>query len=246
MQQKQWLKLLLVGAMISTLGSCGVFAQQSSSSSYEINEYFVGPGGELDLNSASYNARATLGDTGVGNLSGVNYQLYGGFTTTELPYIELVVNQTSISMGLLDQFTTGTGTATFSVRTYLAESYAVYASGDLPRIGSAGPTIDAMAAQAASSPGTEQFGLNLAANTAPTTFGAVPVQYPDATFAFGAATNSYDDDGLFKFSTSDAVAASATSSGRTDYTVSYIMNVAPFTDAGLYTTNQTFVATSTF
>jgi hypothetical protein len=245
-QQKKWMKLLIMTLLLLGVSNGVVVAQQSSSTNYEINEYFVGPGGELDLSSTNYNARATLGDLGVGNLNGVNYQLYAGFTTTIEPYIELVVNQTTIDMGLLDEFTTGTGTATFSVRTYLAEGYSVYASGELPTIGVGGPTIDGISTQAASSPGTEQFGFNLVANTSPVTFGANRVQYPDASFSFGEPTDNYNDNGLFKFSTSEAVASSTESSGRTDYTVSYIMNVAPLTDAGVYVTNQTFVATSTF
>ncbi len=241
---KKWRLLSILALVVSSISSPLLFAQ-SSSSNYEINEYFLGPGGELDLSSASYSARATLGDLGTGNLTGTNYQLYGGFTTTDVPYLEFVVNGTDIDMGVLDGATTGTGTATFSVRTYLSEGYIVHAVTGLPTSES-GETIDGMTVKGASAPGTEQFGWNLAANTAPVVFGQIPQQIPDATFSFGQVDNEYDDDGQFKYSPTDTVAYSDSSSGETIFTASYIMNVSPITAAGLYTANQTFVVTSTF
>lgn len=243
---KKWTKTLLVSLGLSLIASHVIIAQQTQSTNYGINEYFIGPGGDLDLNSASYNARATLGDLGIGNSGSTNYQIYGGFTTTDVPYLEFTVNATTIDMGTLTATSTGTGTATFSVRTYLAEGYVVSVGGTLPTLANSSATIDAIAAQTASTQGTEQFGFNLAANTSPSVFGAVPVQVPDATFSFGAATDEYNDDGLFKYDATDSIASSASSSGQTDYTVSYILNVSEITDAGIYTASQSFIATSTF
>ena len=229
----------------SLLVSSGITFAQSSSPSFEINEFFVGPGGELDLNSASFNARATLGDLATGNLASSNYQLYGGFTTTDVPYLEAVVNGGTIDMGVLNSTTTGTGVVTFSVRTYLAEGYVVHAGGTLPT-NESGDTIDAMSTKGTSSQGTEQFGLNLAVNTSPIVFGAAPVQVPSGTFSFGVVDDEYDDDGQFKYVDTDVVASSSTSSGETLFTASYIMNVSPITEAGLYQTEQSFVVTSTY
>jgi len=229
-------------SLVTSLAMPSLLFAQSSSTNFEINEFFVGPGGDLDLNSANFNARATVGDLATGNFNGTNYQLYGGFTTTDVPYLELTVNSSLIDMGVLDSLTTGTGVGTFSVRTYLASGYSVHVAGGVPAIGG-GATIDAIAVPTASTPGTEQFGLNLAANTSPVVFGASPVQQFNGQ---GSATNEYDDDGLFKYNESDAVASSNSSSGQTDYTASFIMNVSDFTDTGLYETSITFVATSTF
>lgn len=237
----QWRHLLLATVIISLISTPLLFAQ-SSSTNFEINEYFLGPGGDLDLNSASFNARATLGDLGTGNLTSTNYQLYGGFTTTEDPFIELVVNAATIDMGVLDDSTTGTGNATFNVRTYLAEGYVIHTGGGLPTSES-GATIDAMASQAASSQGTEQFGMNLAANTSPAVFGAGPTQGYNGQ---GVVTDNFNDDGLFMYDEGAAVATSATSTGVTNYTASYIMNVSPITEAGLYQTAQSFIVTSTY
>ena len=238
---RTWRRLLLLTGMFSLIGSPFIYAQ-SSSSNFEINEFFIGPGGELDLNSASFNARATLGDLGTGNFSSSTYQAYGGFTTTDDPFIELVVNLATIDMGVLDELTTGTGTATFSVRTYLADGYVVHVNGALPT-SEGGATIDAMSSQAASTAGTEQFGMNLAANTTPAVFGAAPTQGFNGQ---GVVTNEYDDDGLFQYDEGDAIATSSSSTGVTNYTASYIMNVSPITEAGLYTAATSFVVTSTY
>jgi len=242
---KVWTILATTMVIMNMLVLPAIWAQSYSSSNYGIDEFFIGPGGDQNLNSTSYNARATLGDLATGNKTSANYQLYGGFTTTDVPYLELIVNATTIDMGVLDATKTGTGTATFSVRTYLAEGYVVHTNGQLPT-NESGATIDAMTSAGASSQGTEQFGINLVANTSPIVFGANPVQIPDATFSFGAVATGYNTDGQFKYNGSDTIASSSKSSGETDYTASFIMNVSPITDAGLYTTSQTFIATSTY
>lgn len=246
---QKWTKQLLLAMGVLVVGYGGIaYAQTSTSTNYGITEYYIGPGGDLDLNSASYNARATLGDLGSGNYGSTNYQLYAGFTTTDVPYIELQVNGTSIDMGVLDSTSTGTGTATFAVRTYLADGYVVYASGGEPT-NESGDTISALSTPTASSQGTEQWGLNLWTNTATgdySAFGALPQQVPDASFAFGTVSNNYNDDGLFMYDETDPIAFSNSSSGETIYTASYLLNVSPITEAGLYQTTQTFVATSTY
>lgn len=239
-----WTKLLLVTAVVLIIPGYG-FAQQSASSNFGIDEYFIGPGGELDQNSASYSARATLGDLGVGNFSSTNYQLYAGATTTNVPYLEFAVNAATLDMGVLNATTTGTGAATFSVRTYLAEGYVVHAAGTLPTNESGG-TIDGMTVKGASTQGTEQFGFNLWTNSSPSVFGALPQQIPDSTFSYGTVSDEYNDDGQFKYSLTDTVASSSTSSGETLYTASYVMNISPITEAGLYQAQQTFVVTSTY
>lgn len=218
---------------------------QSSSANYSIEEFFVGPGGATELDSANYSARASLGDTGVGNSTSANYQIYGGFTTTNDPYLELVVNASTIDMGVIDASTTGYGIGTFSVRSYLASEYTVFSDGGLPT-NEQGDTIDGIAVRAAHSQGTEQFGMNLTVNTDPAAYGANPVQVPDGTFSFGAATADYAVADEYKYVEGDAIASSATSSGQTDYTIAYVLNVSGITEAGLYTTNQTVVVTSSF
>jgi len=90
------------------------------------------------------------------------------------------------------------------------------------------------------------LGMNLAANTSPTTFGAVPVQIPDSTFSFGVATSNYNTANQYMYVNGDTIASSPKSSGETDYTISYILNITNITPGGTYTMNQAIVATSTF
>lgn len=218
---------------------------QSNSTNYSIDESFIGPGGIIDASSASYSARASLGDLGIGNAVGTLYQLFAGYTTTAEEVLELNVTGATIDFGVLDSASAATGTGTFTVRSYLAQGYSVTTSGGPPTNG-AGDTITAMSSAAASSPGTEQFGFNLVANTAPTTFGANPVQIPDSTFSFGAAATGYDTANQYKYTEGEEVASSASSSGVTQYTMSYIMNIDPLTEAGQYDMVHSIIATPTF
>jgi hypothetical protein len=139
-------------------------------------------------------------------------------------------------------------TGTFSVKAYLASGYTVVNATPGPQY--ATHTLANMPTPATSAPGTEQFGINLVANTtgcsAPNNFGANPVQAPDSTFGFGQVAGGYDTCGQFKYNNGDAIAYSNSSSGETDYTISYLFNISPVTPAGEYHLNHVLVATATF
>lgn len=123
-------------------------------------------------------------------------------------------------------------------------------------------TITAMAAAAAPSVGTEQFGMNLKANLTTldgdggdTDFGAEITAASDAVDLKGQALTGYNTADVYKFVTGNAVANSAydgtgnTTLGPTNsqvYTSSYIVNVAGNTYAGTYTTTLTYICTPTF
>ena len=241
-------------ALLGIIISPGIFTGFASavptytSSSYGVDEVFMGSGGVNDASSASYRARASLGDTGVGNSGSANFQAYGGFTTTPDPYIELNATTSSTDLGYLSTGSTATTTTTFSVRTYLASGYVVVNGSNPPTAtsGSASHTLAALSSPTAATPGTEQFGVNLVANTAPGTFGANPVQIPDASYSFGTAATGYNTANQYKYVKGDIIASSTKSSGFTQYTVSYIYNIATETPAGQYNFNHVIVATSTY
>ena len=216
----------------------------ASSSNYRIDEYFLGPGGSEDLSSTSYSARASVGDTGVGNTSSSNYQLYGGYTTTTEPFLEFGVDTTSIDFGVLTTSSASTGTSTFYIRSYLSGGYIVTTESDTP--GNSGHNLDNLTSQTASSPGTEQFGINLVANTSPSSFGEDPEQVPDSSFSFGQAATGYDTADVYKYVKGDTVAYSDTSSGRTNFTISYLANISELTPGGIYTMNHVLVAVPTY
>jgi hypothetical protein len=232
----------------SILIALPVFAQTYTSPSYEVDEVFMGPGGLNDASSANYNARATLGDTAVGNSESANFQAYGGFTTTDDPYIEVTVAGGNIDLGYLSESQTTTTTATFSVKTYLANGYNVVIGSDPPTVGGSNPYALATNSTptAPAAPGTEQFGMNLVANTSPTTFGANPVQDPSATFSNGQVDADYATPNLFMYQKNDRIAFSNESSGFTNFTISYIFNIDEITPSGEYTFEQIIIATSVF
>lgn len=246
---KRWLLAVILALVLNTnigrLANPVQAAPTYVSPNYGIDEYFIGSGGEVDAQSTSYSLRGSIGDIGIGNSASANYQIYGGYTTTNEPFIELSVNTSQVDLGVIGPTNTGTGTAEFQIRNYLSEGYVVKHYGTT-LTNENGDAIDAMAATAASSQGTEQFGFNVVANTSPTTFGAAPQQVPDASFSFGQAAANYNTANQFRFVSGETIASSPTSTGQTTYTISYIANVSGITGAGLYQMEHSIVATATY
>lgn len=237
--------LWLVGCCVLALQfhAFSVFAQ-SSSTNYKVEETFFGTGGELDACSSQYCSRQSAGETAVGNTSSTNYQAQAGFNTTDVPFLEFNVTNGAVDLGVLSTSSTATTTGTFSVRAYLASGYVVLNASDPPRNGAY--SINALTTPTAASTGTEQFGINLVANTSPTTLGANPAQAPDATFGFGTAATGYNTANQYKYVKGDTVAQSTKSSGTTNFTVSYIYNISNVTPGGTYTFNHNLVVIATY
>lgn len=241
--------LMTIGGLLGLGLFLDIAFAQSSSTNYQIEESYIGPGGQLDSSSAGYEARASLGDTGVGYGNSTDFGLWAGYTTTTDPFIELVVSPATIDLGVLDTGSAAYTTGTFYVRTYLASGYTVTTASDPPQTN--GPTyLSPLTTGGTSSPGTEQFGINLVKNTiangAPANYGADPSQVPDGTFGFGYAATGYDTDGTYRYNKGDVIAQSDSSSSRTVYTISYLYNISDLTVGGQYTLNHSIVATSTY
>lgn len=228
-------KLALLGvstAILLVIVAAPVFAQ-SSSANYKVEETFFGSGGELDASSANYQAKQSAGETAVGNAASANYQFYGGFNTTDKPLLEFAVNGGVYDLGILDATVPGTAVASFTVRNYLSSGYTVLLRGAAPSTSGGLHTLTPMTSLAGSTPGTEQFGVNLAANTNPA-IGTAATQSPDSSFGSGAATTDYGTPNQFKFVDGDTIAFSNTSSGQTNYWLSIIANISRDTAAGQY------------
>lgn len=226
-------------------------AQQAVSPNYQVNEVFFGTGGELDACSTAYCSKQSAGETAVGNTASPGFQAQAGFNTDREEYLEFIVTNSATDLGVLTASAAATANGAFSVKSYLASAgYVVHTASDPPRSGT--NFLASMAASAASTPGTEQFGINVVRNLttcptpAPANFGADPVQVPDSTFSFGTAAAGYNTCGLFKYVKGETIASSNKSSGQTNYTISYLYNISNATKAGLYTFNHDLVATSTF
>lgn len=241
---KQTWKLTSLGLLLFLGLPAIALAAQSSSNNYQVNEVFFGSGGELNACSTSYCSKQSIGETSVGNSSSANYQAQAGFNTNREPYLEFTVSNTNVDLGTLTATTTKTATSSFSVKSYLAHGYVVSNASDAPTNGSY--IMQTLSVPAPSQVGTEQFGMNLVANTDPIIFGANPSHTPDATFSFGQVGLDYSNNDLYKYQKGDVVAMSSQSSSYTNYTISYIFNVSNVTPGGSYLFRHVLVATSTF
>lgn len=219
------------------------------SPNYGVDQIQFGAGGTNDMNSANYNSRASLGDLAIGNSASAAYQAYAGFTTTDEPFIEMTVPAVSIEVGsgtpkVLALNTPSAASATFEIRSWLASGYIVVNGSDGPKYGSR--SFSALNTPTAPNSSQEQFGINLVANTNPSSVGANPLQLPDATFSFGAAATNYNSANLYKYAKGDTIATSTKSSSITRYTITYMFNAVANTAAGQYVMNHDLVAVGTF
>ena len=224
-----------------------VVSAQYTSPNYQTNEFFFGTGGDVQLTSPNYQAQASAGALGVGNFSSTNYQTYSGFLTPNEPFLEFAITTSLVDLGTLDTTTAKTGNASFYVRSYIDGGYTVRTISQPPTMTSGGShTLTAMSL-GTSSPGTEQFGMNLVANTSPATFGSDPSPQPNSTFANGQAATGYGTTNNFKYTAGDTIAQTSTSGwGQTNFTISYIANISVVTPAGSYTMVHDLVAIATF
>lgn len=231
--------------VVALLVAPGVMAAQSSSPSYQVDEIFFGSGGEAGACSTSFCAKQSAGEIAAGNTAGTAFRAVGGFNTGREPYLAFSVAGGPTDLGYLSIFGTATTTATFAVKTYLSNGYIVQLASDPPTNQTA-HQLSPLSSPIASAAGSEQFGLNLVANTNPATFGAGPVQVPDNTFSFGTIAPGYNTANVYKYNKGDTIASSTQSSGETDYTLSFIYNISDLTPDGEYIYNGVLVATSTF
>lgn len=224
-----------------------VSAQIPSSSNYSVPESGFTSGSEIDANSASYNARTSVGDLGIGQSESGSFIGFAGFITPDEEYVELIIPVITIDMGVINPGTPGVGTATFTARAYLNSTYVIITPRDPPSSGS--DQIDPMTTATTFNAAVEQFGMNLVANTSPVTQGASPSRQPldNGTFAFGEAAPGYNTANNYQYNAGDIIARSVTRGyGETDYTISYMLNVTSTTPAGQYRMEQDLVITATF
>jgi hypothetical protein len=250
--------LSLVSALtllsLSSGASASVF--QSQSSSYGVNEAYFGSGGSLsECDTSGYCAKTSTGELAVGPSSSTNFQVHAGFNTTDTPTLNFIVNGGPIDLGILNSSLVHYGSTTFSVLDYVSSGYSVILTGTPPAsTGLAPHTLTAMTTAGASSAGTEQFGINLAANsnicgTGCGNVGTGPQQVPDSTFGFGAAQSPYATSNQFAYITTspnNVVASSVKASGQTLYTLSAIANISNATAAGAYSGQIGLVVVATF
>ncbi|TXI10810.1 MAG: hypothetical protein E6Q68_07420, partial [Polynucleobacter sp.] len=130
---------------------------------------------------------------------------------------------------------TEVGAHTFAVNTNASSGYTVTVRGQtLTSQQNAGNTITALGGtNTAPSVGSEQFGIRLTASGG---IGAVTAPYAASGFAYAATATT----------TSQVASAASGDSATTTYSVRYMTNVAPITEAGSYRANIVYVVTANF
>ncbi|USN96743.1 MAG: hypothetical protein H6797_00895 [Candidatus Nomurabacteria bacterium] len=144
----------------------------------------------------------------------------------------------TVDLGTASTTATATGTSVFAASTNGEHGYTVTVTG--PTLTSGSNTITAMAANAASSVGTSQFGINLVSNATPSVGSNV------SGTGTAAATANYNTANSFRFASGDAVASVSVPTNANAFTVSYIANIAGVTPPGIYTTNLHYDATANY
>lgn len=233
--------------MASSLFAGAVLADDTlQSTNYKLTESTIGSGGLVNSSSPNYQSNEAIGDTAIGNSSSSNFQINSGNKTTPDPALSFGVTSAIASFGNFDASTTSTATATFAVSDYTSFGYAVQIVGDPPSY--AGHTITPMGTDADGGPaspqvGTDQFGINLVANTIPTNLGANPDQ---GQFGAGVAAANYNTANKYRYVSGETIATAPKSSGVTNFTISYIVNVGHLDPGGQYSSAQSVICTGTF
>lgn len=234
-----WLRLCLVLALVSApFTPVRVTALQSSS--YRFDESTIGVGGMGEASSTNYKAVEDVGALAVGNSSSANFQVDAGTKTSPDPTLSFKINTANLDLGNFTASGPTTTTASFSVSNYTSYGYVVQILGTPPKNGS--HTIDPLTTTSPSQAGIDQFGINLVANTAP----LVGTNPNNGQFGFGSAAPNYATPNMYRFVNGETIAKADKSSGVTDYTLSYLVNVESLTPGGKYTSNQTLVVTGTY
>jgi hypothetical protein len=210
------------------------------SNSYRFDESVIGVGGMGEASSTNYKAVEDVGALAVGNSASSNFQVEAGTKTTHDPTLSFKINTSNLDLGNFTASGPTTTSASFTVSNYTSYGYVVQLMGTPPKNGS--HTIDPLTTSSTSQPGVDQFGVNLVANTAPL-IGSNP---DNGQFGFGSAAPNYATPNKYRFVNGETIAKAEKSSGDTNYTLSYLVNVESLTPGGKYTSNQTLVVTGTY
>lgn len=227
----QYIQLILLAVVLVSGGASVTAAALSSSNSYQVTETEFAAGSSAQNCSGQYCAQTSIGDMTAGDASSSAYTTKFGKITSSDPLLEVIVDPGVSDLGVLTAEETASKTTIVRVRNYLSGGYTLQIVGEPPKY--AGHTLNTPSTPTASVPGTEQFAINLAANTTPNV-GAGPVQVPSDQTSFGVVEDDYRTANLFKYVSGNTVARSNTESGRTDYTISMIVNISNKTPAGHY------------
>jgi hypothetical protein len=219
------------------------YANTSTSTDYVFDETSLGGIGAPDSQSTNYQAQTSGGILGFGTSADATFQIKAGHETTNDPALAFAIDSNNVAFGNFSPVTTSVGTASFQAINYTSFGYVVQIFGSPPKQVGGSHTITALSSLTTSQVNTEQYGINLVANTSPTTFGANP---NNGQFGYGAAESNYATANEYQYINGDTIADAPKSSGETIYTISYIVNVSDLTPGGTYSGSQTLICTGTY
>lgn len=236
-----WPVLLVAGLGFAWFSMPMATAVISSSPNYQLEEDSIGTSGLLDSQSSNFRISEATGDLGIGRSSSSNFQVEAGSKTTADPSLSFSVDASGTDFGIFSPSSTSATTLTFTVKNYTTYGYIVQIYGDPPTYDS--HTITPMGTTGTAQPGIEQFGINLVANTSPTTIGA---DIDNGDFGEGTVEADYATANNYRYVSGDTIASASGDSGETTYTVTFIANVSPLTPGGQYRISQTLIAIGTY
>lgn len=232
----------LIWVMVFSVG-LGRALALTQSDNYIISSDVFSVGGNETDSSTNYGLQDSLGEALIlsATSTAASYGLKAGFRELYPDnYLTLSASTASVDLGTLSDLIATTASHTLTADTNSHGGFTITVSGST--LTSGGNTISAIGATAASSsPGSEQFGLNLVANTSPSV-GA----NPSGTSPIGSAAGQYGGSNSFAFQSGDTVASASVDVNATTYTVSYLANISRWTDMGAYSTILTYAATTNF
>lgn len=234
---------LLVALIVCTLAITSVPARalELQSANYTLREGSIGSGSLNQSSSTSYRITDATGDIGIGNSASSNYNLSAGTKTPVDPTLSFAITSGAINFPAFSASAASMTTSTFTVLNYTSYGYVVQVAGTAPT--NDGHTLPAMTSTGPSTPGTEQFGINMVANTSPFNIGANP---DNGGYGFGAAAANYATPNAYRFVSGETIASAPKSSGVTNYTISYLVNVAGLTPGGQYKSDITLIVVGTY
>ncbi|MBN1325436.1 hypothetical protein JW977_00430 [Candidatus Falkowbacteria bacterium] len=204
----------VIGSMESTnfqiwVDSFGSGGGAGSSTSYKMGSSMTTPSGPMGTSA--------------------NFGEISGFTPIEdEPTVGFSVQAASLNFGVLSPSSTAYASHTFSAYTNSEHGYKIKIFGE--PLHSADHAIVAIGATPEyAAEGSEQFGINLASNTAPLV-GLSPIG------GSGTAQDKYNQTNKFAYVEGDIIALAPSFSYQTNYTASIIANISQETTAGLYQT----------
>lgn len=225
-----------VGALVAALFVAAPMASdtvlaQSSSNNYQMVESQFGNASSNESCSSQYCASVSIGNDS--KTSAVSTPEFGEVKYSE-PMLEMIVIPGESNLGELTAERTGAKVMQVKIRNYMTGGYRLQILGDAPKYNNR--ILSTLATPTDSKPGSEQFGINVVSNTAPSV-GENPITQPGGGDALGTVLDNYKIQNKFMYVSGQTIAETTANTGGADYTITMIVNISNQTPAGQYTSD---------